>query len=101
MATQAPHLGWRHTLTSLPTPLTRDLLNDPLIASHQYLLKYPLNPDERDAEGELMPTIRVQSDAEGSQVITLPAPAYDDLQDGYGLTLDRYSDGSCGGLTLL
>jgi hypothetical protein len=62
-------------------PFRRDTLNDPLVASHKYLLRYPLKPGEEELEGDLMPTMRVTTEADGAKVFTLPAPAYDDMGD--------------------
>lgn len=62
----------------------RDALNDPIIAAHKYLLRYPLRPEDEEADsGELFPTIRATPDPthEGAKLITLPAPAYDDSAD--------------------
>lgn len=56
----------------------RDILADPLVERHRYLLLHPLPPNAQEAEGEMLPTIKVASDKEGVKTIALPGPAYDD-----------------------
>ena len=59
-------------------PEAKDILKDPLVERHKYLLLHPLPSGAEDAEGEMLPTIRVASDKEGTRTIMLPGPAYED-----------------------
>ncbi len=58
--------------------MNRDVLGDPLIERHRYLLLHPLPQGQEDAEGEMLPTIKVASDKQGVKTIALPGPAYED-----------------------
>ena len=69
-----------------PSIHPRAVLADPLIERHRYLLLHPLpqGAAAQDAEGEMLPTIKVASDREGVRTIALPGPAYDDHEHGGG-----------------
>ena len=49
-----------------------------MVERHRYLLLHPLPPNAQEAEGEMLPTIKVASDKKGVKTIALPGPAYDD-----------------------
>jgi len=59
-------------------PEAKDILKDPLVERHKYLLLHPLPVGSEEAEGEMLPTIRVASEKGGVKTITLPGPAYEE-----------------------
>lgn len=65
-------------------PEAKEILKDPLVERHKYLLLHPLPAGQEEAEGEMLPTIRVASDKEGTKTIRLPGPAYEEEETGAG-----------------